>query len=116
MAFTPIALIAEGIGTSKATESITVQVTDVRNRAGQVTRRIEARIYVDNGPEGYQGFTKTALVFVDPEAIGDMIAALQEGLTHLPGFEKATTKAATKTSATKKAPAKKAAPRKRTAA
>ena len=106
MAFNIIAAIAEKIETSKATETVTVQVTDVSNRAGMVTRRVESRIFVDNGPEGYQGPTKTAIVFTTAESLDDFIKSLSEARSYLVPADRPAAKAAPKKAPRKRVAAK----------
>src|SRR5574343_1815992 len=66
------------IPTVKDEETISVQVAQVVNRAGAVSNRIEARVYVNNPVSGYEGPTKTALVFDHVDDVDDFISALTE--------------------------------------
>lgn len=63
--------------TLKDTEFVRVQVVQISNKAGDVTNRIEARIFVDNPNTGYQGPSKQALAFDDASQVDDLIAALE---------------------------------------
>lgn len=78
MAFNVLAQVGEPITTVKDTEIIRVQVVQITNKEGKATNRVEARVFVTNNPGGYNGPTKTALVFDDAADIDSLIAALTE--------------------------------------
>lgn len=77
MAFNVVATIAAGITTVKDPETVSVQVVEITNLKGEVIRRVEARIMVNNPGNGYVGPTKTALVFDDADDITSLVKALE---------------------------------------
>lgn len=71
------------IDTAKGNEHVEVQVVQVSNRDGELTNRVEARVFVDNGNGGYQGPTKNALAFSDIAQVNELIEALREAGAYL---------------------------------
>ncbi len=72
------------VPTIKDEETVVVQVVQVTNRQGKAHNRIEARILVDNPATGYQGPTKTALVFNDVDDVKALEEALAEARKQFP--------------------------------
>lgn len=76
MAFNVLLQVGE-VPTVKDNETVKVQVVQISTQGGKVMNRVEARLFANN-PGGYNGPTKTALVFDDADDIDALIEALTE--------------------------------------